>query len=419
MGQSRFNLVSLAVIVVLLGLLISVLFPAVSASRLYSSSTSIGSRGKDIYVAIIAANTEREPLGLGSVWPKSNPPTNKIDDISQMNFTNSTDYFTALYDGGDAGTDQHDPYVRGFDYSKLAGAGVPAKAGAGRLRPANNMWTIAKNVREDMEEIIPVLVTRNLAAESLVTDLPTMLNRRLCFDEEWKTPFGKKGFVVVRKGGGIFNIKGKYAKVSVLYGNQTFLTTIPGSKLPSLCYLTPNKEVIPSEAGYQAWAATNGHSKKGAFYDWWEDVKELFETLKYPLFLMLLSALMSAAFIFVIVFFDKKWRPELSVMSWVYWLLLWGTVTAYLCCPIMSFNDFDHSSSGRFMFPPVLAFAVHFLGILYMIGWRETRENTVAFKLALGLILAAPLLALLCFLVIIFVILPPAGACYYLLFLRT
>jgi hypothetical protein len=54
-----------------------------------------------------------------------------------------------------------------------------------------------------------------------------------------------------------------------------------------------------------------------------------------------------------------------------------------------------------------------------MIGWRETRENTVAFKLALGLILAAPLLALLCFLVIIFVILPPAGACYYLLFLRT
>jgi hypothetical protein len=419
MQTSRFNLVSLVVIVVLLGLLISVLFPAASGSQLYSSSTSIGSQGKDIYVAISAANTEREPLGLGSVWPKSNPPTNNVVDIGQMNFTNSTDYFTALYDGDNFGTDQHNPYVRGFDYSKLAGAGVPACSGKGRLKPENNMWTIAKNVREDMEEIIPVLVTRNLAAESLVADLPTMSNRRLCFDEEWKTPFGKKRVVIISKGGGMFTMRGRYVRLDVLYGNQTFMTTIPGSQAPCLSYLTPNKEVIPSEAAYQAYAATNGHSKKGAFYDWWEDAKELFETLKYPLFLMLISALMSAAFIFVIVFFDKKWRPELSVMSWVYWLLLWGTVTAYLCCPIMSFNDFDHSSSGPFMSPPVLAFAVHFLGILYMIGWRETRENTVAFKLAIGLILAAPLLALLCFLVIIFVIGPPVGACYYLLFLRT
>jgi len=419
MQRSGFNIFSLAVIVVLLGLLIAVLFPAVSGSRMMATPTAVGCRGKDIYVAIIGANTEREPLGLPSVWPRSNPPTNNVVDIGQMNFTNSTDYFYALYDGENAGTSQHNPYVKGFDYSKLAGAGVPAHSGMGRLKPKNNMWTIAKNVRDTMEDLVPVLVTRNLAAESLVADLPTMLNRRLGFDEEWKTPFGNKMYVIVRKGGGTFCNKAKYATVQVLYGNQTFQTTLSGSQDPGLCYLTPSKEVIPSEAVYQAYAAAYGHSKKGAFYDWWENVKELFETLKYPLFLMLMSALMSAAFIFVIVFFDKKWRPELSVMSWVYWLLLWGTVTAYLCCPIMSFNDFDHSRSGSFMFPLVLAFAVQFLGILYMIGWRETRENTVAFKLALGLILAAPLLALLCFLVIVFVIGPPVGACYYLLFLRT
>jgi len=336
-----------------------------------------------------------------------------------MNFTNSTDYFYALYDGEHAGTGHHNPYVRGFDYSKLAGAGVSACAENGRLKPENNMWTIAKNVREDMEYLVPLLVTRNLAAESLVADMRTVLDRRLFFDEEWKTPFGQKCFVIIRKGGGVYILTRKYARLNILYANQTFVTTIPGSQAPGISYLTPSREVILSEAAYQAYVAAHGHSERGAFYYWWEDVKELFETLKYPLFLMLISALMSAAFIFVIVFFDKKWRPELSVMSWGYWLLLWLTVTAYLCCPLISFLDFECSQSGSFMFPPVPALVVHFLGILYMIGWRETRENTVAFKLALGLILAAPLLALLCFLVIIFVILPPAGACYYLLFLRT
>jgi len=419
MQRSNFNLASLAVIVVLLGLLVAVLFPAVSASQIKSSYASVSARGKDIYVAIIGANTEREPLGLRPVWPQSNPPVTNAIDIGQMNFTNSTDYFYELYDGDHAGTDQHDPYVKGFDYSKLAGAGVPAHSGKGRLKPENNMWTIAKNVREEMEDLVPVLVTRNLAAESLVADMRTVLDRRLFFDEEWKTPFGQKCFVIVRKGGGVFTLNRKYARLVFLYNKQTFLTTIPGSQLPGLCYLTPSKEVIPSEATCQAYAAANAHPERGAFYYWWEDVKELFEKLKYHLFMLLMTALLSAAFIFVIVYFDKKWRPQLSVMNWVYWLLLWGTVTAYLCCPLISFLDFEFSQSGSVGFFPVPALVVHFLGILYMIGWRETRENTEAFKLALGLILAAPLLALLCFLVIILVILPPVGACYYLLFLRT
>jgi hypothetical protein len=396
--KSNFNLASLAVIVVLLGLLVAVLFPAVSASTIMTdNATAVGTRGKDIYVAITAANTEREPLGLPSVWPKSNPPTNNVVDISQMNFTNSTDYFYALYDGEYVGTEYHNPYVRGFDYSKLAGGGVKPHAGSGRLKPANNMWTIANNVRDTMEEIVPILVTRNLAAESLVTDLEVVSNRHLLFDQEWKTPFGQKYIVIVRKGGGIFTIRGKYASLNILYGNQTFRTTLQGSQAPGLSYLTPSREVIPSEAGYQACVAASGHSKKGAFYDWWEDVKELFETLKYPLFLMLISALMSGAFLFVIVYFDKKWRPALSVMSWGYWLLLWGSVTGYLFCLLIMILDVGQS------FPLAVAqlpFLFQVFGFVYLIACDQRTDHPESFKLAMKLLLSAPLLALLCCLLI-------------------
>jgi hypothetical protein len=264
MGQSRFNLVSLLTIVVLLGLLIAALFPAMNVTFQRSGIDLVVVRGKDIYVAITAANTERESLGLPSVWPKSNPPTNNVVDISLMNFSNSTDYFYALYDGAHVGTDEHHPYVKGFDYSKLAGAGVPAHSGKGRLKPDNNLWTIAKNVRGDMDDVIPVLVTRNVAAESLVTDIidSTLFSRRLYFDEEWKTPFGNHGFVIVRKGGGVFSFNTKYDRVGFVYNCQTFQTTISGSQLPGLRYLTPSKEVIPSEATYQACAAAYGKRNK-------------------------------------------------------------------------------------------------------------------------------------------------------------
>jgi len=259
--KSNFNLASLLVIVVLLGLLSLMLFPAVSGAMLKANMAAVGARGRDIYVAITAANTERQPLGLPTLWPQINSPTNNATDIGKINFTNSTDYFYALYDGDHLGASNHNPYVKGFDYSKLAGAGVKGYTGQGRLQPENNIWTIAKNLRDDMDDIIPVLVTRNLAAESLASDAPDagffMDKRRLLFDREWKTPFGKKGTVIVRKGGGMFACRARYVTPRIFYCSKAFFMTPPDSQPPRLRYLTPSKEVIPSEATYRTCAAAH------------------------------------------------------------------------------------------------------------------------------------------------------------------
>jgi len=210
------------------------------------TGNAVSSRGKDIYVAIIGANTEREPLGLGPVWPKTQlkPGTDTSTcDIAVQTFTNSTDYFYQLYDGANAGREQHDPYVKGFDYSKLAGSGVPAKIGGGKLTAENNMWAIAANITEEDADIIPVLITRNVDVKALEYIVnhggPTSnLTTRITLGAgPYKTPFGDKGFVMVRKGGGTFSYTAKYATLKFIFNSETLPPRDPSK--PPIVYLMP------------------------------------------------------------------------------------------------------------------------------------------------------------------------------------
>lgn len=248
--KQGFTLVELLVVIGILGILSAALFPAISNAVMQANMTAVGTRGRDIYVAITGANTEREPLGLGNVWPQTQSSGTGAgganQDIGDMTFQDSCKYFYELNDGQHLGTADWSPYIAGFDFSKLAGAGVPAHSGSGELQAENNMWTIAGNVRDEMEDIIPILITRNLPGTALYKDIPdTPTNERMKLGEKYDSPFSNKGAVIIRKGGGMFKVRAKYATPLVVYNRQSFRTTVDGGNNNPLVYLSPEGTETP------------------------------------------------------------------------------------------------------------------------------------------------------------------------------
>jgi len=205
---------------------VGILLPATSGSVLTSKMIAMKNRAKDIYVGIIEANTAREGLGLESVLPKSGEKMEAADDIDipQMTFANSSDYFTVLYDIENYSTPQTwSPFANGFDYSKFAGAGVPVSPSRSkRLKAKNNAWTIAANITGEMSDRIPVIVSRNIDPTSLIPREGDLRQQFIRPSEEFKTPFGNQGFILIRKGGTTLHmITSKPVNLHILYVNPS------------------------------------------------------------------------------------------------------------------------------------------------------------------------------------------------------
>ncbi len=65
-----FTLVEMLVVIAIISILAASLFPAISSAMDMARATSLKTRGKGIWNAIRVANSEREPLGKYSLWPK-------------------------------------------------------------------------------------------------------------------------------------------------------------------------------------------------------------------------------------------------------------------------------------------------------------------------------------------------------------
>ncbi len=75
-----------------------------------ANMVAVGTRGKDIYVAIEDASTERAQIGLPSLWPKNYLAyTNNLDDMSAKIYKTSSDYFYELFDGSNVGNKEFPP----------------------------------------------------------------------------------------------------------------------------------------------------------------------------------------------------------------------------------------------------------------------------------------------------------------------
>lgn len=213
--RSGFRLGELVTVLAVLAVFAVALFPMEQNCLWQAEMDHCGRNGRDVYVALTRVNTEREPRGE--------------KPLPDGRFTNSTELFRDLIER------QHAP---GLTYACLAGCGVPV-CEDGKLKPENNMWTVVKVWRDELDDRVPIMISRNVD----IASLPFRSERQgqpLRLDPEWKTPFGDKGCVMIRKGGAIFRCRVKYATARNVLGDASVLGT-------PVHYLTPSHEVVAGE----------------------------------------------------------------------------------------------------------------------------------------------------------------------------
>ena len=139
--------------------------------------------------------------GFQGTWPDSSE------------FPSSTAYITNVVSRG---------AIRHDDYSLFSAPGITAYRGtnAGWFKAENNAWCVVADLSDNAADNTPFLITRNLNVSSLA-ELKGKVGDQLS-DEP---PFGRKGVVIISKGGAA-NIVKPDMLWSDFLGGQTFTNRV-------------------------------------------------------------------------------------------------------------------------------------------------------------------------------------------------
>jgi len=229
--------------VIVMILFVVVIFPALPGAGMNTArATALKQRGRFVWLAISAANMERDLHGQFSLWPED------LEAKLGKPFDSAEAYFTYLMSNVESGKIEHDPIKRVVPDLKpemLTGPGLRVATDS-NLSSNANAWHVVCAGDESLAEM-PLFISRNVK----VSEIRYSTEAELAASRDWRNatnnvlsinkkikPFGDTLAVWVSRGGNAMDARQKYL---------TRALVVPVAQPEG----EPGLRVLPSTGGYR------------------------------------------------------------------------------------------------------------------------------------------------------------------------